>query len=478
MCLATFLLLNTFLHAQFVRVGNGFSNVIRTLYSDSLTHGLIAGGDYVWEMKDSTVVSGIARWNGVKWDSLATRIVPNHGTVVAGIEQFYRYKGDLYCYGLFSEGTTMIDIDPTYPSTIGRLDTIANKWDPMPCILSGSGIIRAGYEIDDTAYVTGVADTVCGAAPSMIYKWDGSSFYRSGLSDNLMMYSSNVVHGIIEFQGTLYMWGGIYNPADASFKLFMKWDGSNWVDVPGITGEMVIKKAMVYNNELYIGGYFFEADGTPGNCITKFDGTTWSNLGGGVVHSLTDPTWGYPVVNDFTFYHGDLYVVGGFTYAGGVPAQNIAKWDGTDWCGLGSAIGNKINAIGVWNDSIYIGGGFMFIDGDTMNYVAKWAGGNYVDTCGHLSSTGIAENSLENSLFIYPNPTHSQLSIELNTPRSSGSSLIEIKNILGQTVYSSRENLSAGRQKMEIDVSELPAGLYFIHLNSGNRTNTAKFIRQ
>jgi len=31
----------------------------------------------------------------------------------------------------------------------------------------------------------------------------------------------------------------------------------------------------------------------------------------------------------------DLYVAGSFTQAGGVAANNVAKWNGTNWCAPG-----------------------------------------------------------------------------------------------------------------------------------------------
>src|SRR5689334_24518190 len=40
----------------------------------------------------------------------------------------------------------------------------------------------------------------------------------------------------------------------------------------------------------------------------------------------------------------DLYVGGGFTNAGGVPASHIAKWDGSNWSALGGGLDNTVFA--------------------------------------------------------------------------------------------------------------------------------------
>lgn len=470
MYLTTALLLSTSLFSQFERVGNGFLRPVWSLYSDSLSYGLIAGGEYKWTT-DSLVVNGVARWDGINWDSLAQNSIQPIGiNIAAGTEQFLRFKGDLYAQGLWGS-----DFEPTYPYSVGRLDTILNEWIPLPCGIGSPGI-RYMSVIGDTMFLTGNFDTLCGNPLSLIYGFDGTNIFPSALSNPLPFDGSNAIHKLFEFNGIIYYVGGIYDPSDSSFDLFMQWNGSDWINVPGITGDMVIKKTMVYNNELYVGGYFFKADGTPGNCIAKFDGTTWSDLGGGISYDLTNPTCCNPKVTDFTFYNGDLYAVGLFNYAGGVPAQNIAKWDGTNWCGLGSTFDNTINAIATWNDSIYIGGAFKLIDGDTVNYIAKWTGGTFVDTCGHIN-TGINDFSIENEFNLYPNPTSNQITIEFELITAKNTS-IEIKNILGQTIKTISNSFTTGKNKIEIDVSELSGGLYFVQLQSGTSIISKKMIKE
>ena len=76
---------------------------------------------------------------------------------------------------------------------------------------------------------------------------------------------------------------------------------------------------IVYNGEIYVGGIFSNAGGVPANNIAKWNGTSWSAVGTGTNDA----------VNDFAIFNGELYVVGGFTTAGGISANRIAKWDGT-----------------------------------------------------------------------------------------------------------------------------------------------------
>jgi len=69
-------------------------------------------------------------------------------------------------------------------------------------------------------------------------------------------------------------------------------------------------------NKLYVGGKFTQAGGLPANYIASWDGTTWSDVGGGT--------------NNFVYalysLDSNLYVGGTFTQAGIISANRIAVW--------------------------------------------------------------------------------------------------------------------------------------------------------
>jgi len=82
---------------------------------------------------------------------------------------------------------------------------------------------------------------------------------------------------------------------------------------------------------------------------------------------------------------------------------------------------------------------------------------------------GIDELNNENSFEIYPNPTNSILSITDKNQQLQNAT-IEIKNTLGQIVYF---DVYAN----QIDVAHLPAGIYFISLNTKETKRTIKFVK-
>jgi len=68
---------------------------------------------------------------------------------------------------------------------------------------------------------------------------------------------------------------------------------------------------------------------------------------------------------------------GGAETACGVPANRIAKWDGTSWSALGTGMGEDIwsgdvNALAVSGDALFAGGEFTIAGSKVSGYFALW----------------------------------------------------------------------------------------------------------
>lgn len=91
---------------------------------------------------------------------------------------------------------------------------------------------------------------------------------------------------------------------------------------------------------------------------------------------------------------------------------------------------------------------------------------------------GISENTIENSISIYPNPTTNQITMEFELAETKNVS-IDIKNVLGQTVkIISNSEFRKGNNKIEIELSDLINGVYFVQLESENKRSNKKFIKE
>ena len=123
---------------------------------------------------------------------------------------------------------------------------------------------------------------------------------------------------------------------------------------------------------LYLGGSFSEISGIPNTAyIAKWDGSSWSTLDSAMNATVTALAWD----------GNNLYAGGDFTTAGGASANHIAKWDGTSWSTLGSGInrnsGLAVNALAWDGTNLYAGGRFTTAGGVSANNIAQWDGTNW-----------------------------------------------------------------------------------------------------
>ncbi|MCX6351913.1 MAG: T9SS type A sorting domain-containing protein [Bacteroidetes bacterium] len=107
---------------------------------------------------------------------------------------------------------------------------------------------------------------------------------------------------------------------------------------------------------------------------------------------------------------------------------------------------------------------------------ASNAGGSEVFVA-KLSSkyVGINTPDIESQISLFPNPVNEKLNILVSA--LSGKYEIEVVNILGEIVFHQEENLSA-ESSFQLDVSQLPAGFYFIQIKNQERSFTSKFIKE
>ncbi len=119
------------------------------------------------------------------------------------------------------------------------------------------------------------------------------------------------------------------------------------------------------NGSVYIGGTFNTAGNTPAQNIARWDGSNWATLGtgaNGTIYALALTS------------NGDLYAGGNFTTIGGVNVNNIARWNGSTWQALGSGADGPVLVIAVdANDGIYIGGTFEQVNAITANNIARYS---------------------------------------------------------------------------------------------------------
>jgi hypothetical protein len=168
-----------------------------------------------------------------------------------------------------------------------------------------------------------------------------------------------------------------------------------WVPTFGATSSVdyQVRALLVWDDgsgpALYVGGIFSWAGAVPGTRgLARWDGTSWSSVGGGVEGSVEalalfdDGSGGGPV----------LVVAGGFVVAGGVSASRIAQWDGGAWSALGEGLEGGAYALAVFDDGggphLYAGGDFLTAGGLDAHGIARWDGETWSTIGAGLTGAG------------------------------------------------------------------------------------------
>ena len=256
-----------------------------------------------------------------------------------------------------------------------------------------SGSYTVGFEVYDdgngpSLYTTGQFG-VPGTGTANIARWDGSAWQPVGgglinqYSNAIKAYNGDLIAaGYFDSAGgvagteKLARWDGTqWNSMDAMSASFLNsmWDLEVWDD--GVTGE-----------QLYIAGNYVALNGQTGlDHIAKWDGSTYTPVGGTIGGAVPLIVLDLHV-SDISGSE-QLYAGGRFLNIGGVPALNVAAWDGTAWTDLDSGLTRtsgftQVLHMTTWDDgsgtALYVGGRFNIAGGNPVSTnVAKWDGSSW-----------------------------------------------------------------------------------------------------
>lgn len=212
---------------------------------------------------------------------------------------------------------------------------------------------------------------------------------------------------------------------------------------------------IIYNGELILGGGFYLSAGNAGQCIMRWNGSMWQPLGAGTTDN-NDSYNSAPNIHALAVHDGKLFVGGGFSYAGHVPAKGIAVWNGDVWCGLGSDL-QMVHDIEFVGDTLLAMTWNNWIDGEYNSGGVRYLHATYDDTCS--LGTGMAINEWPAEPFA-AYAEHSQLQV---TGLRDGTSSYSIVAPSGQTVRAGQVLAGGGRCE-PVPISSLRPGVYLLRV--------------
>lgn len=307
--------------AKWIALGNGFQTASNSLTVDS------AGHLYAEILTDSErgMSNAIMRWDGARWEDVTS----NFGIVVDALKTG-RISSNVPVVALAVDGEDNLYAAGTfyYPSADHTEELpigYVAKWNKETWTVLGQGfdnvnIFALAVSATGTVYISGEQPLTPEGNSSYIAEWDGEKWKQLNTSK-----PNTSLHLVLDRSGRLYASGQLSTPG--AFMIY--WDGTDWTTITAqLEGEAPAIFDMVAdgNGHFYIGGSFESVSGIPARNIAYWDGSLWHALGDGInkqVDALAiDPS-------------GELYAVGFFTEAGGLPVHHAARWDGETWHALG-----------------------------------------------------------------------------------------------------------------------------------------------
>ena len=262
---------------------------------------------------------------------------------------------------------------------------ISDTWGDLSTGLSGAGI-KLVIDLANNLYTGGQFTLAGDVSVNNVSKWDGATWIPLGNGTFKGVNNSTgitfVANMTLDNLGNLYVGGRFNQAGDLSANNVAKWDGSVWSNLTSGTSGGVFSPGVYAlcsdnQNNIYIGGEFTFAGGISANRIAKWNGSSWSALGSGIGSGLyTDIVFSTIVDNSNNL----LYVAGSFNTAGGITANNIAVWNlnSSTWSSIGTGSNGRINSLALDNNNnLYVGGLFTNIGGVSANYIAKWDGSSW-----------------------------------------------------------------------------------------------------
>ncbi len=327
-------------------------------------NGIYLGGGFT--TAGTSTVNGMTRWDGTSWHAV--------GPGVNGSVSSLLWSGsELYVLGYFTAAGL---ITVNYIATV---DTLTNVWSQLGTgtTVGTNFYVSGGDLVNGVLYTAGYFTIAGGVNAFGIAAWNGTTWASLGGTTNV---PGGNVFALAINGSTIYVGGRFQTAGPVLANNIASYNTSthSWAALGSATSNGVdntVYAITVLGGNVYVGGAFANAGGSPAKHVAMWNGTVWSTLG-------TSPSDG---VNNAVFalssFGADLYVGGSFTSLGsGSSARYIAKWNGTSWSALGTGTNgtnNVVYAIAAGTSQIYAGGAFTTAGGSAVSHIASWNGVNW-----------------------------------------------------------------------------------------------------
>ena len=344
------------IHSGFSLAGTGyqFASGEELQYPDVETQTMVYGFGGNFELA--------ACPNCGAWTNITGRIAGANLPVMASA---LSPSGDLYFGGGFwSAGNVLSPCIVRYSPASGQWSEVGQGITTIA--LAQPDVSAVAVDAGGNVYIGGKFTEAGGTKVNGIARWDGRLWSPLGSGTDKLVKAL-----VVDAAGNLYAGGSFTVAGGVSANHVARWNGSQWSALGGGVNGDVESLVLDGAGQLYAGGVFTTAGNRPAHNIACWSGQDWTALADGPIEG-TDAQVECLAVDAA----GVLYAGGGFTNAGGVVAQHIAKWDGQHWSALGSGVNGTVYTLRAGAaGEIFAGGLFSQAGGLSVSRVARWADG-------------------------------------------------------------------------------------------------------
>jgi hypothetical protein len=423
--------------SQWEILGDRLEVIVNAISVASNGDVYVAGGlNRAYNLDGSVVTTNnIAKWNnsaGV-WEPVGDGV---NGEVLAlAIDA----NNNVYVAGKFSSGTDAFGTTPL--ARLGRWNVTTNRWEAL-----GEGadndVKALAIDANNNLFVGGQFNTVRNPGGAQltvngVALWDGANWQTlgQGLGTGSIGFSDRVAFIAVDGSNNVYFAGSlvsaINNDGSVAAGPVVKWDGSIWSSLSqGLSAQSLSGLTVDQTGNIYLLYY----SGGGNQMLDRWTGVAWSNLArhrglggfftiaatinypgaylnaGGDFDSFTNSINGltetiannalwngtqwqqlassgatgevFAIASDNPFNAKLICFGGNFTSIGGVPASNVASFDGTSWDNFGGGVNGPVYAIVIvpplQSGGVIVGGAFTECrnpDGSTINVanIAFWS---------------------------------------------------------------------------------------------------------
>ncbi len=348
-----------------------------TAFDFSPSGKLYVGGDFISAGSDANgdpqIVNGTAMWDGTEWHPLGGGFGLQFGGLLPSVSKIIAVSDtEVYFSGFFAY--IMQSPDGVCPQDCLAVRGVA-KWDGQSWSGLGPdsdhlGVSGPAYaDVGDmefyngSLWITGLFSHAGDTEAHGIARWDGVDWHAAGGEPNYGMHGNGYGTALATDGTALYIGGNFQSVEGVSSPNIIKYTEGGFTSLGGLEG-VNISSIVVDATNIYAGG---AANDVNDYSLWKFNGTSWSVLGGGVYANFYNSTPGY--VNELFLDGNRLYVGGQFGRVGAnTLVANLAIWDfqTETWSQFGNPIGypgGSVSSVARNGDRIFVGGQFSQIGG-------------------------------------------------------------------------------------------------------------------